>query len=91
MTDSELSCEFCQKVYVKKGYLKNHIETKHQGEKRQTGQLAQDQLFQGIDIPEDMDMFPGGDEALVEAAEENELVEAAREAEEQLALQVLIA
>ena len=81
MVNVDLNCEFCDKVYIRKGALQNHIKSKHQ-DKRQPNQQDQGQIFQNIDIPED---FPGGEEEiLIEAAESYELEEAARGVEEQL-------
>ena len=80
----ELNCEFCDKVYIRKGALQNHIRAKHQ-DQRQPCQQDQGQLFHNIDIPEDIAEFPGGgDETLIEAAEIYELEVAALEAEQQL-------
>ena len=76
----ELSCESCDKVYVRKGALQNHIKNKHQGGDIQPDQEDQGLLFQNIDIPDDMDEFPGpSDETMLEAAEAAEatLAEAA--------------
>ena len=66
----ELSCASCDKVYVRKGALQSHIKNKHQGDRRQPDQEDQGQLFHNIDIPDDMDEFPGpSDETMREAGE----------------------
>ena len=75
MVDGEMSCEFCDKVYIRKGSLQKHIASKHQVERGQ-GEVD-GQLFGRIDIPEDIDEFPGpDDETMREAGEAAELVEA---------------
>ena len=48
----------------------------------QLGPQDQGQLFQRLDIPIELDNFPGGDEYLVEAAEVFEISEAARGVEQ---------
>lgn len=73
----ELSCESCDKVYVRKSALLNHIRAKHQGEKRQPDHDDQGQLFQNINIPDNIEEFPGpSDETMREAAESAEAMEA---------------
>ena len=73
MGDSEMICNYCDKVYVRKGSLQKHIETKHKEESRQAqDEQDQGQLFQRLDIPENLENFPGGDEDLVAAAEDFE-------------------
>ena len=75
-----MSCEFCGKVYIRKGSLQKHIASKHQVERGQ-GEVD-GQLFGRIDIPEDIDEFPGGDETIIEAAENVDLILAARSFED---------
>ena len=73
MGDSEMSCNYCDKVYVQKGSLQKHIEAKHKEESRQAqDEQDQGQLFQRLDIPEDLENFTGGDEDLVAAAKDFE-------------------
>ena len=79
MGENEMSCDFCSKVYIRKGALQKHIGAKHQAAQ---GEQDDGQLFQRLDIPEDIE-FPGGDETLIEAAENVELMEAARAIEDQ--------
>ena len=78
MPEGEISCTFCDKVYVRKGSLQKHIEAKHKEESRQAAEQDQGQLFQQLDIPEDLDIFLGGDEVLIEADEDFDNTETAR-------------
>ena len=82
MGESEMSCDFCNKVYIRKSALQKHIAAKHQVEQ---GEQDDGQLFQRLDIPEDFEDldFPGGDETLIEAAENVDLIEASRSIEDQ--------
>ena len=65
MEEGDLNCEFCDKVYIRKGALQNHFKAKHQ-DQRQPDHQDQGQLFHNIDIPEDIKDFPGGgDEMLI--------------------------
>ena len=76
----EPKCESCDKVYIRKGALQNHIKNKHQGGNMPPDPEDQGILFQNMDIPDDMDEFPGpSNETMFEAAEAAEaaLAEAA--------------
>ena len=76
MVESDITCNYSDKVYVRKGALQNHIKSKHKDESRQAEDQDQNQLFQRLDIPEELDKFPGGDEELILAAEAAEISEA---------------
>ena len=84
MVDADLNCGFCDKVYIRRGALQKNIKAKHQ-DQRQPDQQDQGHLFPNIDIPEDVEHFPGGgDDTLIEAVEDYERQEAARDIEGQL-------
>ena len=59
MAEGDMSCEFCNKVYIRKGALMKHIAAKHNEERQNE---VDGQLFERLNIPEDICEFPGPDD-----------------------------